>query len=372
MSEVKIQNSGVDSVVKARFQLEICNSCRYCEGYCAVFPALERYVDVTASTVDFLANLCHDCRACLYACMYAPPHEFGIDIPRTLSQVRRHTWKTDLPWPARKLAQMAGPGVGVTLVVATALTLVLAAITAGIGQLWHARASAASPYGIISYQAILAVGAASFIYAIAVITWTSRRYWRRIRQSAGGWKSFRAWRAALSDAASLRYLRGGGVDCQYPTEDPSPLRRHLHAAVAYGFTACLAATISAGVLQDLLGDDPPYPLISVPVLLGSVGGIGLIAGSVGLLWLKRQSDPYANDEDANDQGRYFLVALLVLGLTGILTLALRTTPAFGPILLIHLSVVTGSFVLAPSSKFAHAPYRLLALVQYHLGEDSHG
>ena len=23
-------------------QLTICNACRYCEGYCAVFPALER------------------------------------------------------------------------------------------------------------------------------------------------------------------------------------------------------------------------------------------------------------------------------------------------------------------------------------------
>src|SRR5919201_1573331 len=72
------------------WQLEVCNACRYCEGYCAVF----------------LANLCHDCRACFYACMYAPPHEFGVNIPRALAEVRERTYaEYALPRVASDLAR---------------------------------------------------------------------------------------------------------------------------------------------------------------------------------------------------------------------------------------------------------------------------
>ena len=66
----------------------ICNSCRYCEGYCAVFPAMEQRLDFARDDLDYLANLCHNCGACYPACQYAPPHEFNINVPRVLAQVR--------------------------------------------------------------------------------------------------------------------------------------------------------------------------------------------------------------------------------------------------------------------------------------------
>ena len=62
-------------------QLTICNACRYCEGYCAVFPALARQVNLTAGDITHLADLCHDCRDCYTACMYVPPHEFALNLP---------------------------------------------------------------------------------------------------------------------------------------------------------------------------------------------------------------------------------------------------------------------------------------------------
>ncbi len=65
--------------------LTICNACRYCEGYCAVFPALERRLDFAAADLDYLANLCHNCAECYYACQYAPPHEFAVNVPKTLA-----------------------------------------------------------------------------------------------------------------------------------------------------------------------------------------------------------------------------------------------------------------------------------------------
>ena len=59
-----------DSIQEARRQIEICNACRYCEGYCSVFPAINRERAFADGDVTQLANLCHNCRGCYYACQY--------------------------------------------------------------------------------------------------------------------------------------------------------------------------------------------------------------------------------------------------------------------------------------------------------------
>ena len=79
-------------------QMQICNACRYCEGFCAVFPAMTRRLEFSASDVHYLANLCHNCGACLHACQYAPPHEFAVNIPQAMARVRRHTYER-FAWP---------------------------------------------------------------------------------------------------------------------------------------------------------------------------------------------------------------------------------------------------------------------------------
>ncbi|MBX3715738.1 MAG: tricarballylate utilization protein TcuB, partial [Burkholderiales bacterium] len=60
-------------IEEAQRVLAICNACRYCEGYCATFPALQRRLSFTEGDIRYLGNLCHNCGACLYACQYAPP-----------------------------------------------------------------------------------------------------------------------------------------------------------------------------------------------------------------------------------------------------------------------------------------------------------
>ena len=56
-------------LAEARRQLGICNACRYCEGYCAVFPALERRSILLDGDVAYLANtaqqLCEAARSTL-------------------------------------------------------------------------------------------------------------------------------------------------------------------------------------------------------------------------------------------------------------------------------------------------------------------
>jgi citrate/tricarballylate utilization protein len=64
------------------------NACRYCEGFCAVFPAMTQRLEFGKADINYLANLCHNCGACLHACQYAPPHEFAINVPKAMAEVR--------------------------------------------------------------------------------------------------------------------------------------------------------------------------------------------------------------------------------------------------------------------------------------------
>ncbi len=87
-----------DAHEETRRIMQICNACRYCEGFCAVFPAMERRRTFTEGDTAYLANLCHNCGACYHACQYAPPHEFGVNVPQTLSERRVETY-ADYAWP---------------------------------------------------------------------------------------------------------------------------------------------------------------------------------------------------------------------------------------------------------------------------------
>src|SRR5689334_13006555 len=90
---------GLESLIgEAQRMLQICNACRYCEGYCAVFPAMERRLEFDPASLAYLSNLCHHCGACFYACQYAPPHEFAVNVPRVFAQIRRQSYE-DYAWP---------------------------------------------------------------------------------------------------------------------------------------------------------------------------------------------------------------------------------------------------------------------------------
>src|SRR3990172_4928666 len=78
--------------------MRICNPCRYCEGFCAVFPAMERRLNFEEPDLNYLANLCHDCGECYYSCQYAPPHEFALNLPQTLARIRRESFRK-YAWP---------------------------------------------------------------------------------------------------------------------------------------------------------------------------------------------------------------------------------------------------------------------------------
>ena len=178
-----------------------------------------------------------------------------------------------------------------------------------------------------------------------------RRFWRE----SGGGSPWGAAPAALTDMLTLRNLRGGGLDCEH-----GAARRFFHHALSYGFLLCFAATAIATFYHHGLGWLAPYSLASLPVLLGGVGGLGMIAGSAGLAWIKARADPAL---EAGPKDYSFLALLFAVAFTGLCLLLLRDTPAMGLLLAVHLGCVTGLFVALPYGKFAHAPYRAFALLR---------
>jgi citrate/tricarballylate utilization protein len=354
-------------VAEASRQLGICNACRYCEGLCAVFPALERRTTLDTGDVSQLANLCHDCRACFDACMYSSPHEFDLDVPRALSAVRVADYERHV-WPARVPRALSGrPGTVLLALVSAVIVLALAVANAGWSGLARSGGSAASPYQLVPYPALVTLMALAALYAIVIMGLAARSYWRSVSAAGAGPVTAGAIARAAWYAATLRYLRGGGVECYYPDDDqPSPERRRLHAMVAYGFGLCLVSTIAAGIEQDLIGIDPPYPWLSVPVLSGTIGGIALLIGCLGLLRLKARSSSVTSFAEMTVKDYGLLTALAFLAASGLAVLATRDTAAYGIILLIHLAAVVEAFAMTPYSKFVHVVFRFAALVRDNL------
>jgi citrate/tricarballylate utilization protein len=344
-------------------QLDICNACRYCEGMCAVFPALSRRSVLSAGDVSQLANLCHDCRACFDACMYTAPHEFDLNIPAVLTAVRLEDYQGYV-WPARVPRLLRGwSGLFAGAVAAAALFVGISAGYAGWGAIVAAHDTAASPYLLIPDGVLVGLMLAAIGYSLLIGAFAARSYWKATGSSEVAVRPADVLKATWY-ALTLRYLRGGGVDCYYPEDDkPSPGRRYLHILLVAGFGLCIVSTIAAAVLQDILGEQPPYPWLSAPVISGTVGGVGLLVGCVGLLLLKARSSQVTSISQMTVKDYGLLTALTFLALTGLAVLLTRDTPAFGIILLIHLSSVILAFASAPYSKFVHVIFRFAALVR---------
>lgn len=354
MSELEIL------VEKAQQQLRICNACRYCEGFCAVFPALERRLEFKQDDVLYLANLCHNCGSCYYACQYAPPHEFNLNFPQTLARVRAASYEK-MAWPAGFAALYRKNGAFVAL--ATVLSVI--ALLAGMSfliepwRMFGAHPDMAGAFYAVLPHAMMA-GAFSAVSLFVVVAMAMS-----LRNFAFPLKGFSVLQA-LHDAFTLKYLGGGGQGCAYPDEKPSTVRRRFHHLTFYGFLLCFAATSVATVYHYVLGWKAPYPFFSLPVLLGTLGGLGLLVGPSGLFFLKRISDRNLSDEKQRGMDDAFLILLFLTSLTGLALLALRETNAMGVLLGVHLAIVLALFLTLPYGKFMHALYRTAALVRFHV------
>jgi citrate/tricarballylate utilization protein len=124
------------------------------------------------------------------------------------------------------------------------------------------------------------------------------------------------------------------------------------------------ATAVATVYHYALGWPAPYPVTSLPVLLGIAGGLGLLVGPLGLGWLNVRRHPQHGDRTQKAMDHGLIALLFFTSLTGLLLLALRDTRAMGLLLALHLGVVMALFLTLPYGKFAHGIYRMAALLKW--------
>ena len=355
-------------VAEGQRMASICNACRYCEGYCAVFPSIERRLSFAESDLAYLANLCHNCGSCYYACQYAPPHEFNLNLPRLLADVRIETYKKYAwPDPLARLFERGGVIASGVLVACMALLLLALMLLNDSSALFAAHPdSEGAFYAVVSHRTMAWSFGLVFAFVVVALFVGAVRFWRDTEEKMGDLVSPGPVAQSIGDALQLKYLGGGGDGCTYPDERPSHARRWFHHFTFYGFMLCFAATCVATVYHYALGRPAPYPFWSAPVVLGTLGGIGLLIGPAGLLWLRRRRDPALAASRDGGMDVAFLLLLFLTALSGLVLLVTREWPGMALVLAVHLAIVMALFLTLPYGKFVHAVYRFAALVRYHL------
>ncbi|MBT8767014.1 tricarballylate utilization 4Fe-4S protein TcuB [Metapseudomonas boanensis] len=345
-------------------QMRICNACRYCEGFCAVFPAMTRRLDFSKADIHYLANLCHNCGACLHACQYAAPHEFAVNVPQAMAKVRVQTYG-DYAWPSLfgRFYRHNGTFLAVALAVGLSLFLVLTLVMKGTllpGSL-KGDFYAVFPHNTLAWMFGGVFGGAVLALAVAV-----RRFWRNVTPASDPVETQPgAVREASAAVLTLKYLDGGhGQGCNNESDRYTLWRRRFHHLTFYGFMLCFAATGVATSYHYLLGKVAPYSVLSLPVVLGTLGGVGLLIGPAGLLVLNYRRDPLQGDITQQPMDRGFIVLLLLVSLTGLALLVGRDSPAMAILLAIHLGSVMAFFLTLPYGKFAHGIFRSAALLKF--------
>lgn len=343
-----------NAIEEARRQAQICNSCRYCEGYCSVFPAMHANRAFSDADLTQLANLCHNCQNCYSACQYTTPHEFEMNIPGVLAEVRQESWEeTAFPAALGRAFHRNGTHIALFTVVGMAALFLAARSLTGSGEGF---------YAVIGHNAMIAIFLPAFILPLLALGVGLRRYWARVE---GGRVRLADLVAAFGSAATMRNLAGGhGDGCNFEDEDRfSQQRRYYHQFTMYGFLLCFGAT-SAGTIMHYAFDMPaPYGLLSLPKILGISGGVLLVIGTLGLMRLKTMGQPNLQDPRVRGGEFGFILLLFSVSATGLVLYVFGQTAALQALLALHLGSVLAFFLLTPYSKMAHGFFRLAALVR---------
>ena len=336
--------------------LQICNACRYCETFCAVFPAMTKRLEFTQADIHYMANLCHNCGACLHACQYAPPHEFGVNIPQAMAQVRLETYQEfAVPAAFGSIYKKTGIPLVSAMSVMFFLLMLVGVWLNGTDLFGRYQGDfyAIFPHNFLAV--LLGLGIAKF--------------WKQTSKIIPEGVAQPDILQASKNVLTLKYLDGGhGKGCNEEDDRYTQIRRVYHHFTMYGFLLCFAATSVATFYHYFLGLQAPYAYSSLPVILGTLGGIGLIIGPVGLLYLNIKRHPLHGDVKQKPMDRGFIFLLLLISVTGLLLLVFRDTSAMALLLIIHLATVMTFFVTIPFGKFAHGFYRSAALLKFAVEE----
>ena len=352
-----------ETVDEVQRVMSICNACRYCEGHCSVFKAMESRLEFNLTDANYLSNLCHNCSACYHHCQYAAPHEFDLHVPRTMSQMRQHSY-INHAWP-NFVGQLFAHNAWLSSII---LLLCLVLFLFGLIQ-WQVPhdqiITELNFYNYMPHNVMAGLFGVAGLFALLGIFMSCYKYWCAVGLPGMTQISLQNWREALAYALTLKNLDGGnGQGCTYPTEAPSLLRRWFHHFTMYGFLACFAATSLGTIYHYGLSLPAPYDYFSLPKFFGIIGGIGLIVGCTGLLWLKLRADQQASEGVNKNMDVSFILYLWIISVTGFALMLTSGTRWLGLSLAVHLATVLALFVTMPYGKFIHGFFRIIALLAF--------
>jgi citrate/tricarballylate utilization protein len=345
--------------------MTVCNACRYCEGYCAVWQSMEKRLSFAEGDLNYLANLCHNCSACFYSCQYATPHEFNLNPPKTLAKIRLYTYEL-YAWPGPMAKAFQKNGLIVALVVAALLMGFMVAGSLLLGGRLFEPVVGGDFYQIIPAKVMQVVFSTVAGFAALAVIIGFLRFWRDVGEPYRALFNPAALLLAAKDVLKLTNLDNGGEGCSVPAEKSSEALRWFHHATFYGFLSCFVATSLGAFYYDVLGRHGPQRYTDPSVIFGILGGIGLIIGPLGLWAILQRRDPALIDKSQTGMNVAFIALLLLISVSGFLLLTLRETAALGTLLLIHLSFVMTLFLTIPYGKFVHGVYRAGALLKWAL------
>jgi citrate/tricarballylate utilization protein len=246
------------------------------------------------------------------------------------------------------------------VVLAVTLVLLLTMALQDPAILYTPQRGTGAFFRVIPYWLMTGLATLTFGWAVLALAIGSWRYWRGTASGAGTARLGARRRAGAMDILTLRNLGGGGHGCNDVDDSFSMQRRWFHQSMFFGFMLCFAATTTGAIYHHLLGWFSPHPFWSLPVQLGTWGGVGLCIGTAGLLWIKAVTDPAPVAKRLLGGEVAMLALLFLIGATGLLLLGLRHTGAMGVLLALHLGLVLGFFLVLPYSKMVHGAYRGLA------------
>lgn len=341
----------------------ICNSCRYCEGLCAVFPAMEKKREFALNDMDYLANLCHQCSECFYDCQYAPPHEFDVSIPAQFAAVRQKSYQK------YAFLSIFGKAFEKNALISSLILLVVLFLGFYLASAFEKSAINAANgdfFAVVPYDYMVGVfgvfGAFSLVALCVGIVKFAKGIDLKNVNLAVFWQS-------LKDTLSLRYLGGHKNEgCTYPHAQRSNVRKLFHHFTAYGFLFCFIATNLGVIYTHFLGIGAPYDFTQAPKIFGAVGGFMLCVGTAGLLWLKLIADKELVDSKSVSMDYALIAMLFISSASGLLLMWLKASDLLAFVLYFHLSAVLALFVMMPYSKFVHIFYRFIALLKYNADE----
>ena len=351
---------------EAENMMTVCNACRYCEGFCGVWPAMEYRRKFPAADMKYLANLCHNCSECYYACQYAPPHEWAVNPPQLFARIRAEAYQ-EYVWPKLLASAFRANGLVAALLTALMLVAFFFGVTqaAGSGSL-STPVAGGDFYKITPHEVLVLAFGAVGLFVVISLSIGLLRFWRDIGEQTSDLFNVPALAKAVKEVLRLEYLDDGGWGCAYPEEKSSQARRWFHHLTFYGFLSCFVATTLGAIYYYGFGWKGPYGYTSLPVLFGTAGGLGLLVGPIGLWCLQARRNRDITDESQQGMDVAFIVLLLLTSVTGLLLLVLRESAAMGSLLAVHLGIVMTLFLMLPYGKFVHGLYRYAAILKYAL------